>query len=106
MTDHWDTEKAAVPGTASSRSADDQLNVAGNAIMNLLQKAAGVAELNTRGSMEHPQRLSDQLRAAEDRIEDLQAEVKSYQERVDRAEQWLHRIYTEIEARFPTQRQN
>jgi hypothetical protein len=47
------------------------------------QKAAGVAELNTRGAMEHAQRLSDQLRAAEDRIEDLQAEVKYYQERVE-----------------------
>ena len=68
--------------------------------MSLLQKAAGAAESNTRGAVEHAQRLSDQLRAAEDRIEDLEAEVKYYQERVDRAEQWLHRIYTEIETKF------
>jgi hypothetical protein len=31
----------------------------------------------------------------------LEAEIKYYQDRADRAEQWLHRIYLEIEARFP-----
>jgi hypothetical protein len=34
-------------------------------------------------------------------LDTLEAEIKYYQDRVDRAEQWLHRIYTEIEARFP-----
>jgi hypothetical protein len=31
---------------------------------------------------------------------ELEAEVASYRERADRAEQWLHRVYTEIEDRF------
>ena len=46
------------------------------------------------------QRLSHQLRAAENRIAELVAEVSIYQEKADRAEQWLHRVYTEIEDRF------
>ena len=46
------------------------------------------------------QKLSHQLRAAEDRIAELEAEVNIYREKADRAEQWLHRVYTEIEDRF------
>ena len=46
------------------------------------------------------QRLSNQLRAAEDRITELEAEVAAYQEKAERVEQWLHRVYTEIEDRF------
>ena len=34
------------------------------------------------------------------RIAELEAEVGMYQEKTDRAEQWLHRVYTEIEDRF------
>ena len=30
----------------------------------------------------------------------VEAEVAAYQERAERAEQWLHRVYTEIEDRF------
>ena len=46
------------------------------------------------------QKLSHQLRAAEDRIAELEAEVDLYREKSDRAEQWLHKVYTEIEERF------
>jgi hypothetical protein len=50
--------------------------------------------------MDMAQKLSDQLHAAEDRVAELEAEVTAYQERAERAEQWLHRVYTEIEDRF------
>ena len=46
------------------------------------------------------QKLSHQLRAAEDRVAELEAEVELYREKSDRAEQWLHKVYTEIEERF------
>ena len=46
------------------------------------------------------QKLSHQLRAAEDRIAELEAEVDLYREKSDRAEQWLHKVYSEIEERF------
>jgi len=58
------------------------------------------AEENSRHVVETAQKLSHQLRAAEDRIAELEAEVNAYQERAERAEQWLHRVCKEIEDRF------
>ena len=81
-------------------SANDQLDTAGQTILQLIHRAAGVAEENSRRAMEMAQRLSHELRAAEDRVAELEAEVGSHRERAERAEQWLHRVYTEIEERF------
>jgi hypothetical protein len=78
----------------------DQLDQAGQTILQLVQKAAGVAEENSRHALGMAQKLSHQLRAAEDRIAELEAELTAYKLRADRAEQWLHRFYTEIEQRF------
>jgi hypothetical protein len=50
------------------------------------------------------QKLSQQL-AAEDRIVELEVELDTHQERAERAERWLHRVYTEIEDRFLRQDQ-
>ncbi len=50
------------------------------------------------------QKLSHQLRAAEDRVAELEAEVELYRDKADRAEQWLHKVNTEIEERFIRQR--
>jgi hypothetical protein len=47
-----------------------------------------------------PRKLSHELRTAEDRIAELEAEVGAYQDKADRAEQPLHKVYTEIEDRF------
>ena len=77
-----------------------QLDAAGQAIMRLLHKAAGVAEANSQQALDMAQKLSHQLRAAEDRIAELEADVQTYQERANRAEQWLHKIYTDVEERF------
>jgi molecular chaperone GrpE (heat shock protein) len=77
-----------------------QLDNAGQAIMRLLHKAAGVAEANSQQALDMAQKLSHQLRAAEDRIAELEADAQSYQERAERAEQWLHKIYTDVEERF------
>jgi predicted nucleic acid-binding Zn-ribbon protein len=85
--------------TSTSGSAD-QLDKAGQTILQMLHRTAGVAEENSRHALETAQKLSHQLRAAEDRIAELEAEVTAYQDRAERAEQWLHRVYTEIEDRF------
>ena len=61
---------------------------------------AGVAEQNSSRALSMAQKLSDQLRAAEDRIAELETESATYREKADRAEQWLHKVYTEIEDRF------
>jgi hypothetical protein len=89
----------AAKNQAPPESAD-QLDKAGQTILRLLQKAAGVAEANSHHALEMAQKLSHQLRAAENRIAELEAEVGIYQDKADRAEQWLHKVYTEIEDRF------
>ena len=78
----------------------DQLDKAGETILQLVHEAAGVAEQNSSRALSVAQKFSYQLRAAEDRIAELEAESVTYRERADRAEQWLHTVYTEIEDRF------
>ena len=84
----------------ASKPDRDQLDMAGQTILQLIHRAAGFAEENSRHALEMAQKLSHQLRAAEDRIAELEAEVDTYREKADRAEQWLHRVYTEIEINF------
>src|SRR4029077_18195570 len=101
--DSGNSESEVIPfARAESSTSDgaDQLDKAGQTILQMLHRAAGVAEENSRHALETAQKLSDQLRAAEDRVAELEAEVTAYQNRAERAEQWLHRVYTEIEERF------
>jgi TATA-binding protein-associated factor Taf7 len=84
---------------AASKDAD-QLDSAGQAILKLLHKAAGAAEAHSRQALETAQKLSSQLRAAEDRIAELEAEVHHYREKSERAEEWLRKIFMEIKDRL------
>ena len=95
-------------GRSAQGARDDgtQLDKAGQTILQLLNKAADVAEQNSRHAIDTAQRLAHQLRAAEDRIAELEAEVEAYRQQAERAEQWLHKVYTEIEARFLSQDKN
>jgi hypothetical protein len=68
--------------------------------MGMLQRAALTASENCQHAMDLAHKLSLQLRAAEDRIKALEADVSYYQDRAGRAEQWLLRISREIEQRF------
>jgi hypothetical protein len=97
----YDSESVVpfAPKNAASSDAD-QLDRAGQTILQLLHKAAGVAEENSRYALDMAQKLSHQLRAAEDRVAELEAEVQLYRVKADRAEQWLHTVYTEIEDGF------
>lgn len=65
----------------------------------MINKAASVAKENSRHVIETVQRLSHHLRAAENRVAELEAEASAYQEQAERAEQWLHRVYSKIEER-------
>jgi DNA repair ATPase RecN len=91
----------AQDGAASNDSG--QLDSAGEAILKMLHKAAGVAEANSRRALETAQKLSSQLRAAEGRIAELEAEAQHYREKSERAEQWLRKISNEIEDRLINQ---
>ena len=95
------TSEGVIAFANSGRSnGPDQLDAAGQSIVQLLHKAAGAAEANSRQALDIAQKLSHQLRAAEERINKLEAEAEAYRQRSERAEQWLHRVYTEIEDRF------
>ena len=85
-------------GSASNGAS--QLDSAGQAILELLHKAAGAAEANSRQALEAAQSLSSQLGAAEDRVAELEGQVHQYRERAACAEEWLHKISAEIENRL------
>lgn len=93
---------------ANSRQSNgaDQLDVAGQNIVQLLHRAAGAAEANSRQALDVAQKLSHQLRAAEQRISELEAEAEAWRQNSERAEQWLHHVYSEIEDRFLRQTDN
>ena len=100
---HYESDFDSVvsfPSKTASPGHIDQLDTAGQTILQLVQKAAGVADENSRHALGIAQKFSDQLREAEARIAELETEVTTYRERAERAEQWLHRVYTEIEDRF------
>jgi hypothetical protein len=59
---------------SSEANEGDQLDKAGQTLLQLVQNAAGVAEENSRRALSAAQNLSHQLRAAEDRIAELEAE--------------------------------
>ena len=75
----------------------DQLERAGESILRLIDKAADVAEGNTRRALTTAEELAHELRDAKDRIAELENEVAIYRDRADRGEQWLRKIYREID---------
>jgi hypothetical protein len=89
-------------GSASGQTASnaDSLDTAGRTILGLLQQAADKAEENSKHALEVAHKLSDQVQAAEHRISGLEADVKYFQERAERGEQWLSYISSEIEDKF------
>ena len=95
-----DEPAVSQPRRRTSKPENDQLNTIGETLLQLIDKAAGLAEENSRQALEIAQKYSHQLQSAEARVAELEAEVDSYREKADRAEQWLHRLYTEIEDRF------
>jgi hypothetical protein len=99
-------EKFQFSRSPAGQNDSNQLDAAGQSILKLLHNAADVAEQNSRQALDTAQRLSQQLRASEQRIAELEAEVEAYQQRAVRAEQWLNKIYTEIESRFLSNDQN
>ena len=76
--------------------ADDS----GRSIIALLQKAADMAKEDCARAMDLAHKLSFQLRAAEERARELEAEAAHFRDRAARAEAWLRRIHNEVEQTF------
>jgi len=82
------------------RSYDTLVEEAGEAIIAKLQKAADLSNENCDRAMTLAHKLSMQLRTAEDRISQLEAEVEHFRDRAARAERWLQTIQNEIEEKL------
>jgi chromosome segregation ATPase len=78
----------------------DALDNAGRAAFDAIRRAAATAEQQTQVALGLAHKTTLQLRAAEERIAQLEAEVQHARARSQRAEQWLHKIVAEIEQRF------
>jgi hypothetical protein len=72
----------------------------GRSIMALLQRAADMAKDDCARAMDLAHKLSFQLRAAEERARELEAEASHFRDRATRAEAWLLRIHSEVEQTF------
>jgi hypothetical protein len=86
---------------APAPNGEDPLDRTGQEILGLLQRAASIAEKNSQHALGIAHKLSLELRAAEDHIKKLEAELQYYKDRSSRAEDWLRQISAQIEVQFP-----
>ena len=88
------------PKLNSRAEAVDQLDRAGQNILGTIGRAASATEANYRQAVEMTRKLAAQLRAAEERISELEVNARYHQDRAQRAEKWLYQISVEIEQKF------
>ena len=81
-------------------NSDDTLDRAGHDVIVKLQQAAAIAEQHAQHVLGIAHQTSMQLRVAEDKIAKLEAEIWTYKDRAERAEEWLRRISLEIDKTF------
>jgi hypothetical protein len=83
---------------------DTPVEEAGQAIVAKIQKAAELANEDYDRAMRVAHKPFNALRAAEDQINQLQAENELFRDRATRAERWLQTIQKEIEEKLITAR--
>jgi hypothetical protein len=81
-------------------SYDTPVEEAGHAIVAKIRRASELANETCDRAMKLAHKLAMELRAAEDRINQLEAEVQLFRDRAARAEGWLQTIYKEIEEKL------
>ena len=103
-----ESSKKVIPFAPAEKDAGhdalDSMDRSGDAIIALLDKAARAADDDCKRAMDLAHKLSLQLRAAEDRANQLQAHLQYFQDRAARAETWLVRIHKEIEDKLMSQK--
>jgi cell fate (sporulation/competence/biofilm development) regulator YmcA (YheA/YmcA/DUF963 family) len=85
-----------------ARTYDTPVEETGHAIIAKIQKAAELANENCDRAMRLAHKLAMELRAAEDRINQLEVAVELFRDRAARAEGWLQTIHKEIEEKLIT----
>jgi len=96
-------DSAVIPYAPKARNASteaDQLDRAGHAILGLVSRVANTTEADLRAAQQMAEKLADQLKAANNQINELTANLRYYQDWKERAEKWLYHISSEIEERF------
>src|SRR5262245_52959572 len=76
---------------------DEWVDQTGQALLALIDDAANLSKENIERAMTMAHRVSLELRAAEERIRELEAEVERFESHATRAEQWIGTIKKEIE---------
>src|SRR5262245_52617863 len=99
-----DAREQVVKLEPRGRTHDTAVEESGQAIIAKIQRAAELANENCGRAMRLAHKLSMELRAAEDRINQLESEVQLFRERAARAEGWLQTIHKEIEEKLITPR--
>jgi hypothetical protein len=80
--------------------ANDPLERAGRLILDMVGKAASAAEVNNQKAIQIAEKLSAQLRAAENQMRELENKARYHEDRADRAERWLYQISVDVEQKF------
>ncbi|NIK45724.1 hypothetical protein [Variibacter gotjawalensis] len=89
------------PGGRDPRAGGpDAVERSGQAIIALLQQAADASRRNEDRAHARAEQLAEEVRDLENRMQQLEAHARHYQERATQAEKWLLRIYTEIQQRL------
>ena len=88
------------PTQQSRAGANDIADDAGHTIIALLQKAAELAKEDCARAMDVAHKLSYQVRAAEERAREAEAEAAHFRDRATRAEGWMVCIREEVEQTF------
>ena len=88
------------PLSSTDSGNTDKLDAAGHSILQLIGKAAGITEEYTQDVVKAAEKVAHELHAARDRIAQLEEELLAHRDRADRAEQWLDKIYKEIDEKF------
>jgi hypothetical protein len=88
------------PKLNARAEAGDPLDRAAQTILGTINRAATTVQASYRQGLEINSKLTAQLRAAEDRIRELEGNARYHEDRADRAEKWLYQISVEIEQKF------
>jgi len=84
-------------GSSGSTTVTDD---AGDHIVALVQKASDMAKADCQRAMDLANRVSSELRAAEERARAFEEEANYFRDRAARAEEWLARIGSEVQQAF------
>jgi hypothetical protein len=82
------------------QSEEELIDQTGQTLLALIKDAANVSKENIERAITMAHRVSLELRAAEERISQLEGDIARLERRATRAEQWLEVIKNEIEAKL------